>query len=45
MSKKKKGSAEFRYYEVPREEAVLALMGNKGYRSMVRISITCIFTI
>ncbi len=29
MSKKKKGSAEFRYYEVPREEAVLALMGNK----------------
>ncbi|MEZ3471647.1 MAG: AraC family transcriptional regulator [Lachnospiraceae bacterium] len=29
MSKKKKGSVEFRYYEVPREEAVLALMGNK----------------
>lgn len=29
MSKKKKGSAEFLYYEVPREEAVLALMGNK----------------
>ena len=29
MSKKKTGSAEFRYYEVPREEAVLALMGNK----------------
>lgn len=29
MSKKKKGSAKFRYYEVPREEAVLALMGNK----------------
>ena len=29
MSKKKKGSAEFRYYEVPREEAVLALIGNK----------------
>lgn len=29
MSKKKKGSAEFRYYEVPREEAVLTLMGNK----------------
>ncbi len=29
MSKKKKGSAEFRYYEVPQEEAVLALMGNK----------------
>ena len=31
MSKKKKGSAEFRYYEVPREEAVLALMGNKRW--------------
>ncbi len=29
MSKKKKGSAEFRFYEVPQEESVLALMGNK----------------
>ena len=29
MPKKKKQSAEFRFYEVPQDEPVLALMGNK----------------
>ena len=29
MAKKKKGSVEFRFYEVPQEETVLALMGKK----------------
>ena len=29
MAKKKKQPAEFRFYELPQDEPVLALMGNK----------------
>ena len=36
MAKKKKGSVEFRFYEVPQEETVLALMGKKWIQVPLR---------
>lgn len=34
MSKKKKPKMEYRYYEMPADSPVLALLGENGYRIM-----------